>query len=97
VQRSLFDVGPARPGAYGPALAPRDPNADPRDVPRLTGQNAAILARLQRGPATSGELAALSLKYSGRVSDLRAAGYTIPAERLAGGEWRYTLTGEPPR
>jgi hypothetical protein len=96
VQPTLFDTGPAHVGAYGPGLAPRDPNADPRDVPRLTGQNAAILARLRRGPATSGELAALSLKYTGRISDLRAAGYTIDAKRLAGGGSRYTLTGGPP-
>ncbi|NLX57310.1 MAG: hypothetical protein GXY58_19545 [Planctomycetaceae bacterium] len=45
--------------------------------PRLTGQNAAILERLKRGPATNRELAAISLKYTSRISDLRAAGYDV--------------------
>jgi len=46
--------------------------ADCRDRPRLTGQNARILARLREGPATNVELAEISLKYTSRVSDVRA-------------------------
>ncbi len=54
----------------------------PRSMPlceakRLGGQCAAILARLREGPATNRELANISLKYTGRLSDLRAAGYVI--------------------
>jgi hypothetical protein len=45
--------------------------------PRLTGQNATILERLRRGTATNRELAEIALKYSGRISDLRAAGYNV--------------------
>ncbi len=59
-------------------MQPRDSFVtDPSEIRRLTGQAAAILARLQRGPATARELSALSLKYTSRVSDLRAAGYDV--------------------
>ena len=48
---------------------------------RLSGQCAAILARLRQGPATNRELSAISLKYTSRTSDLRAAGYAIRCTR----------------
>lgn len=72
-------------------VSPRDPNVDGLDVPRLTGQNAAILARLKAGPATNAELAAISLKYTSRVSDIRAAGFVVRSTRIDGGTWRYWL------
>lgn len=71
----LFDPQPVTPAA--PALAPTDPNVRRGDVRRITGQNLAILERLRRGPARNSELAILSLKYTSRISDLRAAGYAI--------------------
>lgn len=58
-------------------LPPTDPNVRAADVKRLTGQNAAVLARLREGPATNAELAAIALKYTSRVSDLRKAGFTV--------------------
>ena len=58
-------------------LHPTDPHISPQDRPRLTGQNAAILVRLQRGPATNRELAGISLRYTSRVSDLRVGGGTL--------------------
>ncbi len=64
---------------------------EPADCKRLTGQNAAILARLRLGPATNAELAGLSLKYTSRVSDLRRAGYRVRCVRLDGGLTRYEL------
>jgi len=70
---------------------PTDSHIVAADVPRLTGQNAAILARLQRGPATNRELAEISLKYTSRTSDLRAAGYRIACVRGPGGLSVYTL------
>lgn len=73
---------------------PRDPHVSADDRPRLTGQNAAILERLRRGPATNRDLAEISLKYTSRVSDLRAAGYRIACERRPGGLSIYTLEGE---
>ena len=69
----------------------KDRHVPPADVPRLTGQNAAILAQLQHGPATNAMLARLSLKYTSRISDLRAAGYRIKCERMDRGLTIYTL------
>lgn len=74
-----------------PLLQPRDRNTRPQDAPRLTGQNAAILERLKRGPATNQELVDYSLKYTSRISDLRAKGYRISCERGEGGLNTYTL------
>jgi hypothetical protein len=62
------------------------------DHKRLKGQNLEILKRLRSGPATNVELAALSLKYTARISDIRAAGYDIEATRVDGGLWQYKLT-----
>lgn len=78
-QRSLFDDDDRQP------LPPSDPNVAPEDRHRLTGQNAVILARLQQGPATNVELSDLSLKYTSRISDLRAAGYRITCRRIRRG------------
>lgn len=44
---------------------------------RLSRQCEAMLARLKEGPTSNGELARFSLKYTSRLSDLRAAGYDI--------------------
>jgi hypothetical protein len=76
-------------------IRPIDRHAQRDDMPRLAGQNLAVLARLQRGPATNQELAAISLKYTSRISDLRAAGYVIRCEPGPNGRNTYTLTGEP--
>jgi hypothetical protein len=45
--------------------------------PRLSRQCLAILERLQAGPATNAELVQLALKYTGRLSELRQAGYDV--------------------
>jgi hypothetical protein len=61
---------------------------------RLSRQCEIILHRLQQGPATSSELAALSIKYTGRISDLRKRGFNIQCERGGSGEcgeWMYFL------
>ena len=61
-----------------PAVLPRDSHiADPPECKRLSGQSQRILARLQQGPASNAELAAISLKYTSRISDLRKAGYHV--------------------
>ncbi len=65
-QLTLFDEPPR--------IHPRDTHVEREERPRLTGQNAAILVRLRQGHATNAELAAISLKYTSRVSDLRVAG-----------------------
>ncbi|MHB8953525.1 MAG: hypothetical protein ACYC4U_11195 [Pirellulaceae bacterium] len=90
-QLTLFD--------QPPTIAPRDTHVEKEERPRLSGQNLAILERLQRGPATNRELAAISLKYTSRVSDLRAAGYNVAlvARDRATGVTMYELitTKEP--
>jgi len=72
-------------------IRPNDPRVRRADKPRLTGQNGAILARLICGPATNAELAEISLKYTSRISDLRAAGYTVSCEHGPNGLNTYRL------
>lgn len=92
-QRTFFDdeFGADMAAKRG-QVQPCDPNVQPSDLPRLTGQNAAILDRLRQGPATNVELAAISLKYTSRLSDLRAAGYAVSCHRGEGGVNTYRLT-----
>jgi len=70
---------------------PREPRVPEADRPRLSGQCQRILELLRRGPCTNVELAEVSLKYSGRISDLRKRGYRIEPTNLGGGLWRYEL------
>ncbi len=65
-----FDVDP-EPISFA------DTKLEPEEKPRLGGQCRAILERLRQGPATNRELATISLKYTGRISDLRKSGYNI--------------------
>lgn len=66
------------------------------DRKRLAGQNLAIYERLKLGPATNAELAAISLKYTSRVDDVRKAGIAIDAKRVGtSGTWIYSLAVTP--
>ena len=59
-------------------IFPRDSHVtDVAEQRRLSGHSGQILARLEKGPVTNWELAQISLKYTGRISDLRKAGYRI--------------------
>ncbi len=71
-------------------IEPCDPNVDPRDAGRLSDQCRTILALLQDRPRSNVELAAVGLKYTSRISDLRKAGCRIEAKRN-GATWTYTL------
>jgi hypothetical protein len=66
MQQEMFGNAPAVP-----TQAPKE------DRPRLTRQCRQLLERLQHGAATNRELAAVSLKYTSRISDLRQAGYDV--------------------
>ena len=92
-QSSLFDH-PAKSDS-NTSLQPIDPNACVVDLPRLRGQNLAVLERLMAGPATNDELARLSRKYTSRISDVRAwlrpSGWTIRCERGNGGLNTYRI------
>ena len=74
-------------------VAPRDPTVPAEAKPRLSRQCHAILERLRTGPATNHELAAIALKYTGRLSDLRRAGHAIQCydRNHRTGESRYRL------
>lgn len=86
-QASLFDVIDKLPAT--------DPNVQSSDKKRLSGQNRKILELLKRGPATGRELAAISMKYTSRVSDLRKAGCEIECKQRPGGNSLYTLVSKP--
>jgi hypothetical protein len=82
-QASLFDTGfsgPAKqpfPGHETRTVVPCDPTVKPVEAKRLSKQCQAILDRLKQGAATNVGLAEIALKYTSRISDLRAAGYDI--------------------
>ena len=66
---------------------------------RLSAQCQQILERLQRGPVSNHALANISLKYTGRISDLRKAGYTIECydqDRASGSSWYRLVPAQPP-
>lgn len=66
---------PVLPGMFDPVVLPVlpvDPTVSREEAPRLSKQCAAILQRLEQGPATNVQLAAIALKYTSRLSDIRA-------------------------
>lgn len=69
-QRGLFDSVIESP-------APLNKTVDAREVKRLGKQQREILERLRSGPATSGDLARIGIRYSARIEELRKAGYRI--------------------
>lgn len=75
--------------------APSPARLTPEDRARLSRQTLAILDRLRLGPALNTDLAKIALKYTGRISDARDAGYTITCTRLRGGLMRYELMDAP--
>lgn len=69
------------------------------EEPRLSNQCAQILERLRQGHATNSELAGISLKYTGRISDLRQSGFDIQVIQRdrKSGVTVYELKAEPQR
>jgi hypothetical protein len=68
----------------GPTTAP------PVERRRLSGQCMDMLKLLRRGRVTNSTLSKISLKYTGRISDLRKAGYDIRCverDRASGLSW----------
>lgn len=93
-----FEVPPVDPRQTGPTgeqIPPRDWGVTAEEVLRLSAQNAKVLARLQQGPASNLALSSLALKYTSRISDLRAAGYEIENyihDRKTGESWYRLVT-----
>jgi len=86
-QREMFQF------EKGGGVIPYDPPVHRDARPRLSRQCAMIVARLKRGPAFTGELAKISRKYTGRISDIRKEGIRIdatPVDRKTG-VWKYEL------
>lgn len=82
------DAAPADP-------PPCDPNVERSDVRRLAGQNAAILELLrEKREVPNYELNKISMKYTGRLSDLRKAGYNVQISRRDGAVHWYSLIEE---
>ena len=63
------------PGATNPM--PVTAAVSPVERPRLRRQCYAVLERLRQGDACNHDLAAIALKYTGRLSECREAGYDI--------------------
>lgn len=58
--------------------------------PRVSKHATRILARLREGPVSNRELSAISLKYTGRISDLRMNGFDVECfdhNRKTGEAW----------
>jgi len=89
--RLPFDGGHVWPARRVPSRAPWVMG------PRLSHQCQMIVTRLRRGPASNRELAALALKYTGRLSELRRAGYVVGIRHHdhTTGLVVYELRGEP--
>jgi len=86
---------PCLPGLF---FEPPAPNPSPiqRELRRRGKNEQRVLDRLRQGPATTLELVAVGgIRATGRVSDLRKAGFTINAEHVKDGLWRYRLVREP--
>ena len=79
-----FDFTSDPPMSAGPTTAP------PVERRRLSGQCMDMLKLLRRGRVTNSALSKISLKYTGRISDLRKAGYDIRCverDRESGLSW----------
>jgi hypothetical protein len=77
-------------------LQPTDSHViDRGEIRRAMSASARILARLQQGPALIYELAAITLKFTQRISDLRKAGYVVRCSENAEGYSVYTLESKP--
>lgn len=68
---------------------------DPVQDKRLNRQQAAVLERLQQGPATNMDLIPISTRFSSRIYELRKAGWRIETDYIdkAKGITQYTLKG----
>lgn len=84
---------PPPPDSLWAAPAPVDPNVRPKDVPALTGQNAAILAMLKKGWVTPTDAMRIGCRrLAARCHDIKAAGYPVRDEYIPGSrEKRYML------
>jgi hypothetical protein len=53
-----------------------------------------VLKALLKTPLTNWQLSRITVKYTQRVSDIRAVGWNIVAHDLGKGLWKYVLMGK---
>lgn len=58
---------------------------------RFETQMVTMLDLLKQGPVSNSKLSEIALKYTSRISDLRAQGHKIICERASGGLTYYRL------
>ncbi len=78
-------------------LTPTDTHVNPREIPRLSAQNRAVLDALRQRMVSNDDLSKIALNYTGRISDLRKYKYVIDARRddFVSGKVLYTLMSGP--
>lgn len=78
-----------------PIIGPRPGAVSHIERQRLSRQCRAIIARLEQGSATNDELATIARKYTGRLSEIRQAGYDVRMieQNHRTGLTRYELKG----
>ncbi len=82
----LFDGAAQR---NEPAI-PLNSTVEPSDAVRLSDQHHAILSRLREGPATGPQLAAIAIRYSARLNELKPL-HPWLKRAIGGGQWEYRL------
>jgi hypothetical protein len=93
-QLDFFTPAPPRPRDRKPSAG----IVTTVDGQRLGRQCVRILETLRVRPQTNDALCKIARKYTSRISDLRALGYTIKCERVGNdGLTKYYLVGEPER
>lgn len=56
-----------------------------------------VLEALRDAPRTGADLVSITHRFGARIADLRHQGFAILSTPLDGGQWLYTLTGDPER
>ena len=75
-----------------PVIYPQDHRLyNPIERDSAKGASVQILEALRRGPCTNQQLSHITLRYGGRLHDLRHAGYDIRTERIAPRLYSYEL------
>lgn len=68
-----------------------NPTVEPHDVPRLSAQHRAILARLKEGPATNLQLSLIAMRFGARLEELKRAGHPWTKRLVKPGVYEYRL------
>lgn len=92
-QLGLFPPPQTGREAYETPPVPLNSTVEPEDETLAAQQQAAILARLQRGPATNAELIMIAGRFGARLHELKPR-YPWVKKRIGRGLFEYRLIGE---